>query len=76
MAGITLAQAEAQLGNWLAASTAVSKGQSYALGGTTFTRTDAAKIQSMIDYWDKKCEQLSGSTNATRTIRVYGGTPV
>jgi hypothetical protein len=76
MAGITLAQAEAQLANWLAASTAVSKGQSYVLSGTTFTRADAAKIQSMIEFWDKKCEQLSGSSNVARKIRVYGATPV
>ena len=76
MAGITFAQAEAQLTNWLAASTAVAGGQAYAIGGRSLTRADAAKIQSMIEFWDKKCEQLSGSSNVTRTIRVYGGTPV
>jgi len=76
MAGITLAQAEAQLTSWLAASTAVASGQSYTIGGRSLTRADARAIQQQIEFWDKKCEQLSGSSNVTRTIKVYGGTPV
>ena len=76
MAGITLAQAEAQLALWLTASEKVAKGQSYTIGDRSLTRADARAIQQQIDYWDKKCEQLSGTTNVTRTIRVYGGTPV
>ena len=77
MAGLTLAQAEAQLTLWIAASTAVSKGQSYTVpGGQTFTRADARTIRENIDYWDKKCQQLAGETNTARKITVYGATPV
>ena len=37
MAGITLAQAEAKLAEWLAADTAVAAGQSYTIGGRSLT---------------------------------------
>ena len=43
MAGITLAQAEAQLAAWLAASTAVASNQSYTIAGRTYTRADAGR---------------------------------
>ena len=76
MAGITLAQAEAQLSSWLAASTAVASGQSYTIGARSFTRADAKAIQQQIEYWDKKCQELGGTSNVARTIKVYGGTPV
>lgn len=61
MAGITLAQAEAQLASWLAASTAVAGGQSYSIGDRTLTRANAAEIQSMVTFWDNRVKELSGS---------------
>lgn len=76
MAGITLAQAQEQLASWLAASTAVAGGQSYTIGSRSLTRADARAIQQQIDYWDKKCQELGGTSNVARTIKVYGGTPV
>jgi hypothetical protein len=75
MAGITLAQAEAQLASWLAASTAVAGGQAYTIGGRSLTRADARAIQQQIDFWDTKCQELSGESNVARKINVYGGTP-
>jgi len=75
MAGITLAQAEAQLTSWMAASTAVAGGQAYTIGGRSLTRADARSIQQQIDFWDKKCQELSGESNVSRRIKVYGGTP-
>ncbi|MFA6148656.1 MAG: DUF6148 family protein [bacterium] len=72
MAGITLDQAQEQLSNWLTASTAVAKGQSYTIAGKTLTRADAGRIQSMIDYWDRKVKELSGE----RKITVRGATPL
>ncbi len=36
MAGLTLAQAEQHLSEWLSADSAVAKGQAYSLGGRTF----------------------------------------
>ncbi len=75
MAGITLAQAEEQITSWLAASTAVAGGQAYTIGGRSLTRADARSIQQQIDFWDKKCQELSGESNVARKIKVYGGTP-
>lgn len=76
MAGITLAQAEAQLASWIAASTAVASGQAYTINGRSMTRADARAIQSQIEFWDAKCQQLSGTSNVIRKIKVYGATPV
>lgn len=71
MAGITLAQAEAQLTVWLAASTAVAGGQAYAIGGRSLTRADARSIQQQVEFWDRKCQELGGS----RKISLRGATP-
>lgn len=72
MAGITLAQAQAQLDTWLAADMAVSKKQSYRLGDRQLTFADAADITAKIDYWSAKVQQLSlaasGRGRRTRTI--------
>ena len=74
MAGITLAQAETQLAAWLAASIAVSKGQSVSAGGKSLTLVDQTKIQEAIDYWQLKVDQLSGSSYRTGPI-LRGGVP-
>lgn len=65
MAGITLAQAEAQLALWLAASSAVAAGQEYEIdtgtGRRKLKRTDAAEVRMQLDYWDSKVKQLTAS---------------
>jgi len=71
MAGITLAEAEAQLAAWLAASTAVADGQSYTIADRSLTRADARAIQSQIQFWDKKVKDLTRGG-----IKVRGVTPV
>lgn len=72
MAGITLAQAQAQLETWLAADMAVSKKQSYRVGDRQLTHADAADITAKIDYWSAKVQSLSlaaaGRSRRTRTI--------
>ena len=73
MAGITLAQAEAQLALWLAASSAVASGQSYSIGDRSLTRADAKEIREMLNFWDGKVKELSG--NAGGGIRVQLGVP-
>jgi len=73
MAGITLAQAEAQLSAWLDASTAVAQGQSYTIGARSLTRADAKEIREQIDYWENKVQKLSSGSGG---IRVRGITPV
>ena len=59
MAGITLAQAQTQLDNWIAASTAVAKNQSYTIGDRTLTRANAREIRENVDFWDTKVQRLT-----------------
>lgn len=59
MAGLTLAQAEQHLNEWLSADSAVAKGQAYSLGGRTFTRADAREIRENIRYWQQMVKQLA-----------------
>ena len=70
MAGITLADAEAQLAVWLAASTAVAGGQSYTIGDRSLTRADAKTINEMVSFWDSKVQSLTRGG-----IRIRGATP-
>lgn len=59
MAGITLAQAEAALAQWIAADQAVASGQSYSIKDRSLSRADAAEITRKIEYWDNKVKMLS-----------------
>lgn len=61
MAGITLAQAEAQLAAYLAAETKVLTGQRVEIDGQSLSRADLEKIQTGIDVWDKRVKTLSAS---------------
>lgn len=75
MAGITLAQAEAQLAAYLAAETAVLKSQRYELAGRMLTRADLKEIRSGIEVWDARVKNLSrqaAGRSRSRTI-VAGG---
>ncbi len=75
MAGLTLAQAEAKLAEWLEADTKVAEGQSYSIGSRQLTRADAKEIRENIDYWNTKCAALA-ETPSTRTgPRIRGLTP-
>jgi hypothetical protein len=58
MAGLTLAQAEAKLEQWLAADEGVQGGQSVRYNDRVLTRADAIEIRNNIDYWNKKCQEL------------------
>ena len=72
MAGITLAQAEAQLALWIMASEKVAAKQSYTIGNRSLSFADAAEIQKMIEFWDAKAKVLAtGRTGA----RLRGLTP-
>jgi hypothetical protein len=59
MAGLTLAQAEQHLTEWLSADSAVAKGQAYSLGGRALTRADAREIRENIRYWQQMVKQLA-----------------
>ncbi|MFH2074948.1 MAG: DUF6148 family protein [Pseudomonadota bacterium] len=68
MAGITLAQAQAQLTAWLAASTAVASGQAYSIAGRSLTRANAAEIRNQIEFWDGKVKTLTRGGRAVKGV--------
>jgi hypothetical protein len=76
MAGITQAQAEAQLTLWMAADTAVATGQSYTIGGRSLTRADAKEIRNNIIFWDAQAKRLAATSTAGGGITIRGATPV
>ena len=63
MAGITLAQAEAQLAEYLAAETKVLAGQRVEIDGQSLTRANLEQIQLGIDAWNKRVQNLSATTS-------------
>lgn len=58
MAGITLAQAEARLADYLTAEERVLAGQSYTINGRSMTRANLKEIQDGITVWDNRVKQL------------------
>lgn len=75
MAGITLAQAQAQLDAYLAASTAVATGQSYEIAGRKLTRANLAEVNAAIKHWNAEVIALSRAAEGrsrARTIVVGG----
>lgn len=75
MAGITLAQAEAQLTLYLAAESAVLTNQSYEIAGRKLTRAALGEIRTGITTWDARVKQLSlraTGRGRSRTIVVGG----
>lgn len=73
MAGITLAQAQAQLDAYLAAETKVLAGQSYTIAGRSLTRADLAQIQKGIELWNSRVVQLSSGAGRSRGRTVVVG---
>lgn len=75
MAGITLAQAQAQLEIWLAASQAVSQSQSYRIESNNtsryLSRADAAEVREQIKFWDGKVKELTPPTAGGRRRTRY-----
>lgn len=67
MAGLTLAQCEAKLAEWMAADTAVQNNQSYTIDGRSLSRVGAKVIQENIDIWDRRC-QRKGRTGGGPSI--------
>ena len=72
MAGITLAQAEAKLAEYLAAETAVLSGQSVSMEGRSLTRANLDLIQRGIETWDGRVKSISNNSSGggrSRSIR-------
>lgn len=70
MAGITLAQAEAQLALYLAAEEAVLAGQAYSIGGRSLTRADLSSIQKGIELWNNRATSLGASASGRGRART------
>jgi hypothetical protein len=66
MAGITLEQAETQLGAYLAAEAKVLTGQAYEINGRRMTRANLAEIQAGIQTWDARVKTLSSAASGRR----------
>ena len=77
MAGITLAQAEAQLALYLAAEAAVLSGQSYRIqtpqGERELRRANLAEIQEGIKTWNDRAQTLSTSSVGRNRVVVPRG---
>ncbi len=72
MGGLTLAQAEQHLSEWLTADTAVAKGQAYSIGGRTLTRANANEIRENIKFWQSMVDKQERQSQ-TGGIRHRGG---
>lgn len=60
MAGITLAEAEAQKAVWLAALVAIGeRGQTYTISDRRLDRADLKEVRETFDYWNRQVERLS-----------------
>lgn len=70
MAGITLAQAEAKLAEYLAAETKVLSKQSVNIDGQTLTLANLDVIQRGIDTWDKRVKTLSAAASGRGRART------
>lgn len=70
MAGITLAQAQAQLDAYLAAETAVLGDQEYEIGGRRLRRANLAEIQKGIELWNQRVQTLSHAASGRGRVIV------
>ena len=74
MAGLTLIQAQTQLGAYLAAETAVLTGQSYEIAGRKLSRADLDSIQTGIKTWNARVITLSNQARGrSRSRTVVAG---
>lgn len=67
---ITLAQAETMLAEYLAAESAVLKGQSYTIKDRTLTRANLSAITKERKYWETKVDAITngGSIRVRRSV--------
>lgn len=70
MAGITLAQAETKLAEYLTAETKVLKGQAFTIDGESLTRANLDLIQRGIDNWNKRVQNLSAAASGRGRART------
>lgn len=66
MAGITLAQAQAQLERYLTAEEKVLLGQQVEIDGQRLTRANLAEIQRGVSLWNSRVQALSLTAQGRR----------
>lgn len=69
MPAISLADAQAQLAAYLAASLAVSQNQSYSIAGRSLSRANLSEIQTAISFWENKVNQLTRAASGRGRTR-------
>ena len=62
--------AQAQLNAWLAASLALTKSQSYEIGGRKLTRANTDEVRRMIQYWEGKVAEAGRRFRTSRSVVV------
>jgi len=70
MAGITLAQAETKLNEYLAAETNVLSGQAYSIAGRSMTRANLREIRDGMSYWNEQVRDLTLRASGRRRSRT------
>lgn len=74
MAGITLAQAEAQLALYLAAETKILAGQKVEIDGQALTRANLEAVQIGISTWNNRVRTLAGRASGRgRSVTPHPG---
>jgi len=68
MAGITLATAQAQLDAYMAAETAILRGQEYVIGSRRLKRADLASVQAGITIWNQRVQDLTARQRRGRYV--------
>lgn len=70
MAGITLAQAEAQLQRYLDAETKVLAGQKVEIDGQSLTRANLDGVQAGIKIWNARVQELTDKATGRGRART------
>jgi HJR/Mrr/RecB family endonuclease len=70
VAGITLAQAEAQLALYLAAEAKVLTGQSYEIAGRKLTRANLEEIRNGVEIWNSRVVTLAATSQGRGRART------
>ena len=74
MAGLTLADAEAKLAEWLAIDTSLQDGQIVRYGERILTRADSLSVQNNINFWNIQCQVLSNAESGIKRSRTVSPT--
>lgn len=66
---MTLALVQTNLSAWIAASTALADGRTFALNGRMLTLSNAAEVRDMIGYWQQLESSMLAAANYPQQSR-------